>query len=70
MKARLSNLQMGEEKRMQNSKQIKAKLNKIESSLDAFFKGLRNEIDVDIRKRTESLKAHLTCSDTREAICR
>jgi len=70
MKARLTNLQMGEEGRTQKRQQTKARPDEIESIVDAFFKGQRKNLDADISKRTESLKAHLTCPSTREAVCR
>jgi len=70
MKARLTNLQMREEERVHHIMQMQARLCEIEKNVDEFFQRLRKELDSDINKHKESLKAHLTCPTTRETICR
>jgi len=70
MKARLANLEMGEAERKKIRQKTKARLDELEAKVDAFFKSQWKELDADISKRTESLKAHLTCPSTKEAVCR
>ena len=70
MKARLANLQIGEKERREKRQKTKARLDKIEAKVDAFFKGQRKELDADVIERTKSLKLHLTCTSTKDAVCR